>query len=142
MIIDSRYNGPPTSGNGGYSAGLVAALAPWPGAVEVTLRQPPPLNTELTVAVEADLVRVTGPDGLVAEGRPAEQPADTVPPVSRDEAAEAATRYPGFATHRSRRASSAGQRAPTTTGWASTQVGCPTGVPPRPSPFRTTSRRS
>jgi hypothetical protein len=99
MIIGSRYNGPPMSGNGGYSAGLVAALAPWPGAVEVTLRQPPPLNTELTVAVDADLVRVTGPDGLVAEGRPTDQPSEKVPPVSHHEAAEAATRFPGLTNH-------------------------------------------
>lgn len=100
MIIGSRYNGPLTSGNGGYSAGLVAAQAPWPGAVEVTLRQPPPLDTELAVAFAADLIQVTAPDGgLVAEGRPTEPPTDTVPPVSHDEAVAVSRAYPGFTTH-------------------------------------------
>jgi hypothetical protein len=41
MIIPARFNGPPGSGNGGYSAGLFAGGA----RCEVTPRVPPPLDT-------------------------------------------------------------------------------------------------
>ena len=43
--IDPRFNGPPGSGNGGYTCGLVAGLLG--GPAEVTLRLPPPLGTPL-----------------------------------------------------------------------------------------------
>ena len=46
VMIPRRFNGPPDSGNGGYSCGVVAALLDAP-AVEVTLRAPPPLEREL-----------------------------------------------------------------------------------------------
>ncbi|WP_426512045.1 hypothetical protein ACPPVO_16310 [Dactylosporangium sp. McL0621] len=94
MRIAARYNGPPGSGNGGYSAGLLATqlgLAP----AEVTLRRPPPLDVDLRL----DGALFHG-DELVAEARPA--PADrpeVVPPVPLDEAAEATKRYAGLSNH-------------------------------------------
>ncbi|WP_027345871.1 hypothetical protein [Hamadaea tsunoensis] len=48
MLVAGRYNGPPTSGNGGYTAGLLATTV-GPGTRTVTLRQPPPLDVEMTV---------------------------------------------------------------------------------------------
>ena len=48
ITIAARFNGPPTSGNGGYSAGLLAPYAGY-GAIKVQLRAPPPLDTPLTV---------------------------------------------------------------------------------------------
>src|SRR5215213_4316915 len=47
VVIERRFNGPPDSGHGGYSAGRAAALVD--GPAEVTLRRPPPLETPLTV---------------------------------------------------------------------------------------------
>jgi hypothetical protein len=100
MIIEARFNGPPGSGNGGYSAGLVARQAAWPGPVEVTLRKPPPLDTELTTRTEEHLVRVTGPDGdLVAEARPTTPVEQTVPGVGHAEAVAVSADYPGFRHH-------------------------------------------
>jgi len=100
MIIGARFNGPPGSGNGGYSAGLVARLAPWPGPVEVTLRKPPPLDTELTAHPEDHLVRVTAPDGeLVAEARPTTPVDAAVPAVDLAEAVAVSADYPGFRHH-------------------------------------------
>ena len=89
---DPRYwNGPPSSGNGGYTCGMVAALLEAPSA-EVSLRAPPPLETELAVERDGDAVRVIDGETLVAEGRP-------VPPVALEppravtlEEAEAASR--------------------------------------------------
>lgn len=67
IVIDRRFCGPPDSGNGGYTCGLVAARVD--GPAEVTLRLPPPLETPLTVASgDAGSVRVLGGDALVAEG--------------------------------------------------------------------------
>ena len=62
LIVPRRFCGPPDSGNGGWTAGALAALddadSPdnrcdsWP-PIEVSLRQPPPLDTPLDVT-EAD----------------------------------------------------------------------------------------
>jgi hypothetical protein len=47
MTIARRFRGPPNSGNGGYVCGMLARHIP--GAAEVALRAPPPLETELSV---------------------------------------------------------------------------------------------
>jgi acyl-coenzyme A thioesterase PaaI-like protein len=47
IMIDRRFNGPPDSGNGGYSCGLLANLVG--SSAEVTLLNPPPLEQPLTV---------------------------------------------------------------------------------------------
>ena len=44
VVIDRRFNGPEHSSNGGYACGSVAAFID--GPAEVTLRVPPPLDTE------------------------------------------------------------------------------------------------
>jgi hypothetical protein len=119
MIIPARFNGPPGSGNGGYTAGLVAAhlaeaaaeaeaaaTAAEAGgagrlaAVEVTLRRPPPLDTLLTVTTAEGTVQVHDGEALVASGRTdtAERPVP-VPPVPFAVAVEASAGYPGFAAH-------------------------------------------
>lgn len=100
MIIESRYNGPPNSGNGGYTAGLLAGHL---GAVpaEVTLRRPPPLSVPLTVAEEGGVLRATIGNSLVAEARPlpAEDAPDPVDGVDFAAAVEASRNYPGFTAH-------------------------------------------
>jgi acyl-coenzyme A thioesterase PaaI-like protein len=52
IIIDKRYCGPPNSGNGGYVCGRLARHIP--GAAEVTLRAPPPLDTPLDASATDD----------------------------------------------------------------------------------------
>ena len=42
IIIQNRFCGPPDSGNGGYTSGLIAKELNNP--VEITLRKPPPLD--------------------------------------------------------------------------------------------------
>lgn len=97
MIIARRFNGPPDSGNGGYSAGLIAGHIQ-AAAVEVTLRVPPPLDTELIVTAEPDGVAVRHGDLLLATARPAEVD-ELVPAVSFTEAERVAQDYPGFTAH-------------------------------------------
>jgi hypothetical protein len=48
IVVAARFNGPPDSGNGGYTCGLVAAASDV-AAPEVTLRRPPPLDVPLRV---------------------------------------------------------------------------------------------
>jgi hypothetical protein len=99
MQIPARFNGPPGTGNGGWSAGAFAVAAGFTtgsGPYEVTLRRPPPLDTPLTVTDGA----VHDPDGaLIAQVTSAETAGEVVAPVAYDQAAEVSAAYPGFASH-------------------------------------------
>jgi len=89
--------GPDGSANGGYACGRVAAFVD-ADVVEVTLRQPPPLETPLAVEREGGAVRVLDGAALVAEARPGS--VDVEPPaVSPDEAADAHGRSLGAEEH-------------------------------------------
>lgn len=88
MIIERRYRGPNESGNGGYSAGVFAQLVE--GDAEVTLRTPPPLETELRV----DGLDVYDGDTLVAEVRPATVELDPPAPPPHVEAADPDPNHP------------------------------------------------
>jgi hypothetical protein len=97
MIIASRFRGPPTSANGGYACGLVAAHID--GPAEVKLRSPPPLERELTVAREGERVLVRDGAQLVAEGAPTAVTVEPPATVDLTTAADAATRYPWQHSH-------------------------------------------
>jgi hypothetical protein len=114
LQIAERYNGPPTSGNGGYVAGRLArawleheGLPTLDGpAVEVTLRAPPPLATTLTLSpTETPGADAHADDLLVAHLRvveAAESPLATVPDLPRVDLAtarEAEARYLGLQVH-------------------------------------------
>jgi hypothetical protein len=84
IVIDPRFNGPPDSGHGGYSAGRAAVLVePAPGgAVEVTLRRPVPLATPLAVAEHGDgAVELSAGGELVLAARPVAAPDGALPVV-------------------------------------------------------------
>lgn len=102
MIIASRFNGPPTSGNGGYTAGAMAAELgdPARAGAEITLRRPPPLDRRLDLRPMPDggLGAFAG-DELVVSGRPVAVDEEPVAPVSLAEATRVALTYPGFAAH-------------------------------------------
>lgn len=102
MIIGRRFNGPPDTGNGGYTAGLVAEQLP-ADAVEVTLRVPPPLETELTVTTSPGAVTVRHHDVLIATARAVDSSnaglAEPVPPVTFQQAEQISRTYPGFTSH-------------------------------------------
>jgi hypothetical protein len=95
--IPARFNGPPTTANGGYACGLVAALVG--GEAEVTLRRPPPLERELAVSRDDGRVEVRDGEALVAEGVPATVEVEVPPPVSVAEAEAASAGYAGFRHH-------------------------------------------
>jgi hypothetical protein len=95
LSIPGRFNGPLSSGHGGYSSGVIAGFVD--GPAEVTLRSPVPLDTSLEVIREEDgSVRVLEGETLVAEAHPAPELELEVPePVSVEEARLAKTRYRG-----------------------------------------------
>jgi len=91
MTIARRFRGPPNSGNGGYVCGLLARHIP--GAAEITLLRPPPLETPLTARPAKDgNWELADGETVVAAGRAtAVAPADIVT-ASFAEAAEAEAR--------------------------------------------------
>ena len=111
-MIPGRFNGPASSGNGGWTSGALADAAAGLGLAEpvtVQLRRPPPLDRPLQV------VAVLGVDGEA--GRPATvelrdggevvavaEPAghrswDPPAPVDLETARAAEAAYPGHASH-------------------------------------------
>jgi hypothetical protein len=68
IVVAARFRGPVGSGNGGYCSGLFA-LAHGGDVVQVTLRAPPPLDTELVLGDDG---RVRDGDDVVAEVADAE----------------------------------------------------------------------
>jgi hypothetical protein len=70
VAVPSRFNGPPTSGNGGYSCGVVAEALTGPAAV--SLRRPVPLDRALQLRREPEGKVCAFDDAeLIAEAAPA-----------------------------------------------------------------------
>jgi hypothetical protein len=119
LTIPSRFCGPASSGNGGYTAGSLAEVVPEPAdgsldpmespVVEVTLRQPPPLDVAMRVRhlTAQDEANVSGSDltvlvmggAKIAEARLVEDDLDPVESVSMSEATDAMVRFPGLVSH-------------------------------------------
>ena len=97
VTIPARFNGPPTSANGGYACGALAVHLD--GTAEVTLRLPPPLERPLDLTVDAERALLHDGELLIAEARPSG--VDLAPPrtVTPDEAARATGGYDGFTRH-------------------------------------------
>ncbi|MBT2214190.1 MULTISPECIES: hypothetical protein [Actinomadura] len=101
MIIEKRFHGPDGSGHGGYVAGMLAARAA-SDTVTVTLRRPPPLDTDLTVTVEDERghgVRLWDGETLVAEALAGAIVVPPVPPVPFEKALEGAEKYRAAENH-------------------------------------------
>ncbi|GAA4105574.1 MULTISPECIES: hypothetical protein [Actinomadura] len=101
MIIETRFRGPEGSGNGGYVAGLLAGHLST-DTVTVTLRRPPPLDTELRVSVDDERglsARLWDGEAVVAEALAG---AIVVPPVAAvpyEDALGAAANFRGVDDH-------------------------------------------
>ncbi len=94
FLVPGKLNGPRGSGQGGYSAGLLAMRLG--ELAEVSLRSPVPLDRELAVEEgEGGSLRVLDGETLVAEGRPRELELEVPAPVGIEEARAAQARYRG-----------------------------------------------
>ncbi|TNE64618.1 MAG: hypothetical protein EP335_07105 [Alphaproteobacteria bacterium] len=68
VTIGSRFNGPPKSGNGGYSSGLIASLID--GPAEASLHVPPPLDKPLSLSLEDGVSYLRDGDRLIGLAKP------------------------------------------------------------------------
>ncbi len=103
LVVPARFNGPPRSGNGGWTCGAIAdLLVPGPDeVVQVRLLAPPPLDTPLDARGDAREVSLLDGDRLVAQAALVPTPFTTtaVEPVSWEVATEAHARYRGLHDH-------------------------------------------
>ncbi len=106
LLIPGRFRGPATSGNGGWTAGALAARiegcphdrgASWP-VVQATLREPPPLDVALPVRATATSATCEVGEAVLLD-RVIEQELTTVEPVSLQVAQAAEASYPGLVSH-------------------------------------------
>lgn len=95
--IGTRFNGPPSSGNGGFTTGLLGKHV---GVeAEVTLKRPIPLGRAIRIQMRAaDAILVDGALE-VAAARPATLDLDTPESITLERAAEAEARYRGHEHH-------------------------------------------
>jgi hypothetical protein len=108
VIVPARFCGPPSSGNGGWSAGAIAALAgdacpddharPWP-TVTVSLLAPPPLDTPMAVSPEAAGVVASYDGRPVLKARCSHDALAEVEPVAPADARAAMSTYHGLGSH-------------------------------------------
>ena len=102
MLIPSRYCGPPRSGNGGYTAGTLAhAYAGDPAGLTltVTLRQPPPLDSSMTLTREGEVLTASFGGAVIATAERSDAELDAVAPVPFEDAVTASASYVGLQHH-------------------------------------------
>lgn len=97
LSIDRRFCGPPGSANGGYTAGRLAALTGDPA--EITLRRPPPLETEMRVERAGPRLLLMHGEDLIAEAQKTVVELAIPECPSLHEARRASAGYPGLDRH-------------------------------------------
>ncbi|KPK51378.1 MAG: hypothetical protein AMJ63_12590 [Myxococcales bacterium SG8_38_1] len=95
--VPNRFNGPPGSGNGGWSAALLGKhLGP---EVEVTLKRPIPLDRDIRVIANGSSAVLVDGDSEIASARSAELELDIPEAISFAEAARARATFAGYQDH-------------------------------------------
>ncbi len=95
--VPGRFCGPPGSGNGGWSAALLGKHVGT--EVEVTLKRPIPVDTDIHVLAQADGAKLVDGDLEIASARPKELDLDTPEAITFDEAARARASFAGYKLH-------------------------------------------
>jgi hypothetical protein len=95
--IPNRFNGPPGSGNGGWSAALVGKhVGP---EVEVTLKRPIPLDRDIQIVANGSSATLLDGDVEIASARRAELDLDIPDGITFAEAAQARANFSGYNAH-------------------------------------------
>jgi hypothetical protein len=98
LTIDSRYRGPPGSGNGGYACGLIATTLR--ADLKVRLVAPPPLDTPLELAPQGEREwALSSAAGPLARAVAARLELEVPSPPAYVQAVWASQHYPGFREH-------------------------------------------
>lgn len=109
LLVPRRFCGPASSGNGGWTAGALAALVDrddcpdnradaWP-TIRVALRRPPPLDVAMPVTLEDGATVATSGGEVVARAEVVDTEPRLVEAVTPDEARAAEAAYPGLVSH-------------------------------------------
>ena len=96
LSVPARFRGPEGTANGGWIAGELAGGVDCGGAVEVTLRRPVPLDTELTLGQVANSVTLSHDGVVLAEAIPVREELTAPPFVPFNEAAIAEEGFVGL----------------------------------------------
>jgi hypothetical protein len=95
--VPNRFNGPPGSGNGGWTAALLGKhLGP---TVEVTLKRPIPLDHDIQVIASGTSATLVDGAHEVASARQAHLDLDVPEAISFSRAAEARADFSGYQAH-------------------------------------------
>ena len=96
--IERRFRGPPTTANGGYVAGLVAAALGGSNCT-VTLKSPPPLDRDLTLKTRDSVATLAENDTVLVTAAREPVDVDVPPPPSLAGARDAEPRFTGLSHH-------------------------------------------
>ncbi|WP_345455848.1 hypothetical protein [Nocardioides marinquilinus] len=101
LTVPALFCGPPTSGNGGWTSGALAAVLDPSGEapVRVRLRRPPPLDVPLGLVADGAGLSARHGEDVVAEAVRADVAPETVEAVPADVARAAEARYAGLTSH-------------------------------------------
>src|SRR5215510_16044261 len=98
ITIAARFCGPPESGNGGYTSGMLANHSDRP--VKVRLKRPPPLETAMVVRRKPEgRLELKREGEVIAEAEPVDLSIVVPQPPSYVEALAASRNYAGFRHH-------------------------------------------
>jgi len=97
LLIEPRFCGPKNSGNGGYVCGSLANHVNY--IAEITLRKPPPLNTEMEVIVEEHKLQLIHSNEIIATVKPGSINFKAPQPPNFEMAVAASKNYIGFKAH-------------------------------------------
>ncbi len=98
LTIPARFNGPPNSGNGGYSCGALAGYID--GPARVRLHVPPPLDRELAVvSTEDGKLELRDGDILVGSASSCELDMEIPEPPTLEQATKASEGFLCFHEH-------------------------------------------
>lgn len=97
LRIDSRFCGPPATGNGGYVCGRMGAFIN--GPAQVRLHVPVPLDRPLRVEKEPDRVLFFDGETLIGSAVPHSFAIEVPPVPTLDRARRASRDYAGFSDH-------------------------------------------
>jgi hypothetical protein len=92
VTISQRFCGPPNSGNGGYSAGLLAKNIIGPS--QVRLFSPPPLDTPMDLSYSGSQWQLKHGDVLVGTALPTTMTLDVPPAPTLEQAIAGRNAYP------------------------------------------------
>jgi len=97
IVIAKRFCGPPDSGNGGYSSGLLAKTLSQ--NAECTLRKPIPLERNLRIEPRPDGAVLLDNREVIIECRAASVKVEAPVPITMSQAQEAAKNSPAMRDH-------------------------------------------